>query len=75
VNSLGFFTLFVWLVPFSLFVSLSINDNELPLGRRAETPRSTSAFKRIADWAREGYQSAFKSASRAAAPRTHDHYY
>ena len=74
VNSPGFFTLFVWLVPFSLFVSLSINDNELPLGR-PEAPRSSTAFRRLADWIREAYAEAFRAGAQAAAPRTHDKFY
>ena len=54
VNSLGFFAVFVWLVPFSLFVSLSINDNELPLGA-PQAPRSSSAFRALCDMVRGAY--------------------
>ena len=54
VNSLGFFAVFVWLVPFSLFVSLSINDNELPLGA-PQAPRSSSAFRALCDFVRGAY--------------------
>ena len=67
VNSLGFFALFVWLVPFSLFVSLSINDNELPLGA-AQRPKSTNAFRRLVDSVRGGYRESVQPGlSRASA--------
>jgi hypothetical protein len=73
INSLGFFTLFVWLVPFSLFISLSINDNALPFGATAARPKSTSAFRRVVDGARGAYESVLggrvAAAAAAAAPR------
>ena len=79
LNSLGFFTVFVWLVPFSLFVSLSINDNELPFGAAAPRPKSSSAFRRVADGARGLYDAVLRPrvarAADSVAPRVHDKYY
>eukprot|EP00753_Platysulcus_tardus_P016539 PLAT5812.1.p1 GENE.PLAT5812.1~~PLAT5812.1.p1 ORF type:complete len:221 (+),score=86.65 PLAT5812.1:3-665(+) len=49
----GFFFLFVWMVPFSFFVSLSINDNMLPGGGAARRPAASakraSMFRAIYD--------------------------
>ena len=53
-EGVGAYDLFVWLVPFSLFVSLSINDNELPLGA-PQAPRSSSAFRALCDMVRGAY--------------------
>jgi hypothetical protein len=72
VNSLGFFAVFVWLVPFSLFVSLSINDNELPLGAH-QAPRSSSLFKRLADGARGLYGDNVAPALQRGAERVAPH--
>lgn len=78
VNSLGFFTLFVWLVPFSLFISLSINDNALPFGSTAERPRSANVFKRLVDAARGSYDALLRpgvaAAAERVAPRVRDKY-
>lgn len=75
VNSLGFFTLFVWLVPFSLFVSLSINDNALPFGSTQQRPKSTNVFKAIVDTVQGWFSPQAKRAAQYAAPSVHDKYY
>lgn len=79
LNSLGFFAVFVWLVPFSLFISLSINDNELPFGAAAQRPKSSNAFRRVVDGVRSAYDAVVrpgvKRAADAVAPHAHDKYY
>mmetsp|Transcript_2171 Transcript_2171/g.7304 ORF Transcript_2171/g.7304 Transcript_2171/m.7304 type:complete len:191 (+) Transcript_2171:92-664(+) len=45
LNTIGFFLLYIWLVPVGCILCFSVNDLALPIGRVDETARSTSLLK------------------------------
>ncbi|KAJ8600579.1 hypothetical protein CTAYLR_008164 [Chrysophaeum taylorii] len=47
LNLVGFFLIFLWIVPVGCFVSLSLNDLTLPLGIDAGASPSTTLFKHV----------------------------
>ena len=73
INTVGFFLFFVWIVPFSFLISLSINEYALPLGtaQQGESSRSASLFKRLFETVSDSLR---PHAQRAAAQaHTFDH--